>query len=87
VKGWRAYAEATPLEAPESLRRRKIAALCTRAAADYDRRRRVWHANMPTIKTAQLLELHKTLCQFIDVNLQFGDPDGIQLGGREAIYL
>ncbi|MDT5002715.1 MAG: hypothetical protein QOK12_4820, partial [Mycobacterium sp.] len=26
-------------------------------------------------------------CQFIDVNLQFGDPDGIQLGGREAIYL
>jgi hypothetical protein len=51
----------------------ELAALSDRARAAYDRQRRVWHANLPVIKTAQLLELHESLWDLVDSNMQDGD--------------
>jgi hypothetical protein len=72
-EGWRAYVEAPPRPQPDPLTNRELAALTARARSAYDRQRRIWHANLPTIKTAQLLELHESLWDLVDSNMQDGD--------------
>jgi hypothetical protein len=72
-EGWRAYVEALPRPQPDPLTPRELAALTDRARSAYDRQRRIWHANLPIIKTAQLLELHESLWVLVDSNMQDGD--------------
>jgi len=72
-EGWRAYVEAPPRRQPDGLTQQELAALSDRARAAYNRQRRIWHANLPTIKTAQLLELHESLWDLVDSNMQDGD--------------
>jgi hypothetical protein len=43
------------------------------ALADYNKQRRVWHANLGPIKTPQLAELHEDLWDIVDSNVQDGD--------------
>jgi hypothetical protein len=43
------------------------------AFRSYNRQRRIWHANLPTIKTAPLLELQAEVSEIIESNMQDGD--------------
>jgi hypothetical protein len=72
-EGFRAVAESPAREQPELLRERQLQALGDAARRHYNRQRAVWHANLPTIKTAQLLELHELMHVIVDSNLQDGD--------------
>src|ERR1700738_5041617 len=72
-EGWRAYVEAPPRRQPDGLTQQELAALSDRARAAYNRQRRIWHANLPTIKTAQLLELHESLWDLVASNQQDGE--------------
>jgi hypothetical protein len=72
-EGWRQFVECSPREQPEPLTRKEIRALGEEALAAYNRRRRVWHANLGPIRTPQLAELHEDLWDIVDSNLQDGD--------------
>ena len=48
--------------------RTQLHALGEKARAEYDRRRRDWHANLGPIKTPQLAELHEDLWDIVDSN-------------------
>lgn len=57
--------------------RKQIRALRDGARFEYERARRVWHANLGPIKTPQLAELHEDLWDIVDSNAQDGDkPKG-----------
>lgn len=51
----------------------ELRALSADARADYDKRRRVWHANLGPLKTPQLAALHEDLWDIVDSNAQDGD--------------
>ncbi|OHU75896.1 ATP-binding protein, partial [Mycobacteroides chelonae] len=53
--------------------RNQLEALDEGVYEDYNRHRRVWHANLGTIKTPQLEALHEDLWDIIDSNVQDGD--------------
>ncbi|WP_405392440.1 TniB family NTP-binding protein [Streptomyces sp. NBC_01102] len=72
-EGWAAFAEAEPRIQPEPLPRGEYAALGERAKAEYDRARRIWHANLGPLRTPQLAELHEDLWDILDSNQQDGD--------------
>jgi hypothetical protein len=72
-EGWRAFVEAPARIQPEPLTRKELRRLGAEALADYNRRRRVWHANFGPIKTPQLAELHEDLWDIVDSNAQDGD--------------
>ncbi|SHX65070.1 AAA family ATPase [Mycobacteroides abscessus] len=72
-EGWRRYVETASPEPPNRLTRRDVNALPDGAAADYNRQRRRWHANLGTIKTPQLAALHENLWDIVDSNAQDGD--------------
>jgi hypothetical protein len=58
---------------PDHLMRRQIKSLSELALRSYNRQRRIWHANLPTIKTAPLLELQASVMEIIDANMHDGD--------------
>jgi len=72
-EGWSAFAEAPRRRQPDILTAAQLAALGTRARADYDRCRRIWHANLPTIRTTQFSEIYETLGDILDSNMQDSD--------------
>jgi hypothetical protein len=72
-EGWRAFVEAPRRPPPESLSRTKLQALTAAARSEYDRQRRIWHANLPTIRTTQFSEIYETLWDILDSNMQDGD--------------
>lgn len=51
----------------------QIRALSAKALDEYNQERSVWHANLPTIKTAQVLELHEDVYDIIKSNQQDGE--------------
>jgi hypothetical protein len=70
---FKAFAEAPRRQQPELLARASLMALDEQARADYNKRRRIWHANVGPINTPQLAELHEDLWDIVDSNLQDGD--------------
>ena len=72
-EGWRRFVETPPRVQPERLSFRQLRALGDEARADYDRRRRYWHANLGPIKTPQLAHLHQQLLEVVDSNVQDGE--------------
>ncbi|MFG3410290.1 AAA family ATPase [Streptomyces sp. NPDC048142] len=72
-EGWAAFAEAAPRSQPELLPRSQYMALGERAKMEYDRARRIWHANLGPLRTPQLAELHEDLWDILDSNVQDGD--------------
>ncbi|MFC0115660.1 AAA family ATPase [Kibdelosporangium aridum] len=72
-EGWQRFVDATPRAQPDVLTRKQIRALGEDAREEYDRQRRVWHANLGPIKTPQLAALHEDLWDIVDSNAQDGD--------------
>ncbi|MET9765613.1 AAA family ATPase [Streptomyces sp. NPDC006372] len=72
-EGWAAFAEAEVRVQPELLPRSEHLALGERARAEYDKARRIWHANLGPLRTPQLAELHEDLWDIVDSNQQDGD--------------
>ena len=72
-EGWQRFVQAPARVQPDVLTRAQLHALGEAARADYDGRRRVWHANLGPIKTPQLAALHEDLWDIVDSNAQDGD--------------
>ncbi|MEV5568249.1 hypothetical protein AB0L54_36160, partial [Streptomyces sp. NPDC052196] len=72
-EGFRRLAEAPRRVRPEILTPRQLGALSTRARTDYDKRCRIWHANIGPIRTPQLKALQQNLWDIVDSNAQDGD--------------
>ncbi|AYM44341.1 ATP-binding protein [Mycobacteroides abscessus subsp. abscessus] len=72
-EGWRKLVNTPARIQPEPLNRNQLEALDEGVYEDYNRHRRVWHANLGTIKTPQLEALHEDLWDIIDSNVQDGD--------------
>lgn len=72
-EGWQQFVYASPRMKPEGLTCEQIRALGEDARDDYNRRRRIWHANLGPIKTPQLAALHEDLWDIVDSNAQDGD--------------
>jgi hypothetical protein len=72
-EGWKQFVEAARRIKPEQLSPVQLRALGENARADYDKARRIWHANLGPIKTPQLAALHEDLWDILDSNLQDGD--------------
>jgi len=72
-EGWQRFATAPTRTQPEVMTRQQITALGVAARAEYDRARRIWHANLGPLKTPQLAELHEDLWDIVDSNCQDGD--------------
>ncbi|MGO8965381.1 AAA family ATPase [Mycobacterium sp.] len=72
-EGFRAAADAVPRCQPEQLSITQLEKLTEGDRRRYDRQRSVWHANLPTIETAQLLELHEQLGLIVASNQQDGE--------------
>ncbi len=76
-EGWKKFVDTPARRAPEQLTRKQIRALGEGVRFEYERARRIWHANLGPIKTPQLAELHEDLWDILDSNLQDGDkPKG-----------
>jgi hypothetical protein len=72
-EGWRSFVEAPARSQPEPLITKDLRSLGEEAVADYNQRRRVWHANLGPIKTPQLAALHEDLWDIVGSNAQDGD--------------
>jgi hypothetical protein len=72
-EGWQQFVEATARTRPEVLSRKQIRRLGETARADYNRRRRQWHANLGPLRTPQLAGLHEDLWDIVDSNVHDGD--------------
>ncbi|NKQ57334.1 AAA family ATPase [Amycolatopsis sp. K13G38] len=72
-EGWQCFVNAPARPQPEPLTTRELRALGEAALADYNQRRREWHANLGPIKTPQLAALHEDLWDIVDSNAQDGD--------------
>ncbi|OBJ33702.1 TniB family NTP-binding protein [Mycolicibacter heraklionensis] len=72
-EGFFAFADAAALPQPERLTRTGLKGLSESALADYNARRRVWHANLGPLRTPQLADLHEQLWDIVDSNVQTGD--------------
>lgn len=72
-EGFQAQAERPHREQPELLTVRQLHKLSSEALAEYNEQRSIWHANLPTIGTTQLLELREDLAEIVDSNKQDGD--------------
>ncbi|MDT3444005.1 AAA family ATPase [Pseudofrankia sp. BMG5.37] len=72
-EGWILLAESGPRVAPKRLTRAALDALSPAAKAAHDRARRVWHANIGPLRTAQMMALHDDLWDIVETNHQDGD--------------
>ncbi|WP_030616302.1 AAA family ATPase [Streptomyces fulvoviolaceus] len=71
-EGFRALAESPLRPKPDLLTLQQLAALGEAERAAYEKRRRVWHANLGPIKTPQLEAVHEVLWGIVDSNFQGG---------------
>lgn len=69
---WEIFVYAADRDRPESLSKREISALSTKALANYNKRRRVWHANLGPFDTPQCQLLHEQLWDVLDSSQQDG---------------
>jgi Bacterial TniB protein len=72
-EGFQARAEQPRRQRPEVLTPRQLHNLGSDAREEYNEQRSIWHANLPTIKTTQLLELREELADIVESNRQDGD--------------
>ncbi|MEZ0053768.1 hypothetical protein ABIA30_004801 [Mycobacterium sp. MAA66] len=72
-EGWFAFVDAPVPDQPELLTPQRLTALSPEARADYDKRRRVWHANLGPIRTPQYNAVYEQLWDILDSNQQTGD--------------
>jgi hypothetical protein len=72
-EGWLTLAEAVPRTPPRQLDSAALARLSARDKEEYDRERRIWHANIGPLKTPQMAAIHEDLWDIVDSNLQDGD--------------
>ncbi|WP_058041263.1 AAA family ATPase [Streptomyces roseifaciens] len=70
---FKAFVTTGPRTPPDPLEHEQFKALGGAARVEYDRQRRVWHANLGPIRTPQLAELHEDLWDIYDSNPQDGD--------------
>ncbi|BDH59767.1 AAA family ATPase [Tsukamurella sp. PLM1] len=76
-EGWRKFVNTPDRVPPEQLNRNQLEALSDNARSAYDRERRDWHANLGTLRTRQLADVHEDLWDIIDSNAQDCDkPKG-----------
>ncbi len=79
--GWDAFVNSAPRPPLEVLSRSELSRLGPVEREDYDEARRVWHANLPTIRTQQLAHAYGT----IDQVMASGRRDGDRLRGSVVI--
>ncbi|CAL9422851.1 hypothetical protein SUDANB95_01881 [Actinosynnema sp. ALI-1.44] len=72
-EGWQRFVQAVARVRPEPLTCGQVGGLGEGARADYDRRRREWHANLGPLRTPQLAGLHEDLWDIVDSNAHDGD--------------
>jgi hypothetical protein len=72
-EGWRAVVNAGPTPRPQLLATGRLTRLSNAESSRYNKQRRLWHANMGVLQTPQLLQLHDTLWDVLDSNVQSGD--------------
>ncbi|MEZ0094978.1 TniB family NTP-binding protein [Streptacidiphilus sp. EB129] len=72
-EGFRRMADAPRRRKPDELTLRELSALSEAALRDYNKDRRLWHANLGPIRTPQLEALQEDLWDIVDSNLQDGD--------------
>jgi hypothetical protein len=72
-EGFQTKAEGPRREQPDELTATQLRRLGSSAHYEYDEQRDIWHANLPTIKTTQLIELHEDLIDIVASNRQDGD--------------
>lgn len=72
-EGFFAFAEAQAPRPPERLTRAGLQKFREPALADYNARRRSWHANLGPLRTPQLADIHEQLWDIVDSNDQTGD--------------
>lgn len=70
---WEIFVYAADRDRPESLTKREISALSTKALEQYNKRRRVWHANLGPFDTPQCKLLHDQLWDILDSSQQDGE--------------
>ena len=76
-EGFRDFVNAPVRVQPELLTARALGELSEQARAEYDARRRKWHANLGPFKTPQLAAIHDDLEDIVASNDQDGDkPKG-----------
>ena len=76
-EGWKKFVNTPDRVPPEQLNRNQLEALSDNARSAYDRERRDWHANLGTLRTRQLADVHEDLWDIIDSNAQDCDkPKG-----------
>ncbi|KRQ29535.1 hypothetical protein AOT83_23745 [Mycobacteroides sp. H001] len=80
-EGWRKVVHADPMPRPRMLSDREHKALSGSELTAYNKERRLWHANMGTLRTPQLTRLHDHLWDDIGSNLQ----DGARAKGAVAV--
>jgi hypothetical protein len=72
-EGFQTKAEGPRREQPDELTATQLRSLGSSAHYEYDEQRDIWHANLPTVKTTQLIELHEDLVDIVASNRQDGD--------------
>jgi hypothetical protein len=85
-QGWDMFVNAAPRPAFDTLSRNEMAALAEEELEDYNQARRVWNANLPTVKTQQVLAAFGIINQVMASNYRDGNRLGrvSQLIGRDA---
>lgn len=79
--GWDAFVNSAARDPLERLDRGELAALSEEEREDYNEARMVWHANLPTVRTAQLEATYAV----IDQVMASGRRDGDRLRGSVVI--
>lgn len=72
-EGWIALADAIARTPPDRLDVTALGRLSEQARADYDRQRRIWHANIGPLRTPQMAGIHEDLWDILDSNAHDGD--------------
>lgn len=80
-QGWHEFVHAARRDPLERLTRDDLACLSDEEREDYDEARRVWNANLPTVKTQQLTDAYGV----IDQVMASGRRDGDRLRGSVVI--
>lgn len=80
-KGWHEFVHAARRDPLERLTRQDLTTLGEEEREDYDEARRVWNANLPTVKTQQLTDAYGV----IDQVMASGRRDGDRLRGSVVI--
>lgn len=72
-EGWDAFVNAAARDPLEQLDRRQLAALTAEEREDYDEARMVWNANLPTVRTPQMIDAYSVFEQVMASSRRDGD--------------